>query len=126
MNYETSVTADEPRELHGGPDLHAEQPRSRRKWIIVALVVLVAAIAAYLAFGRGGGEDAPAGPQLPLVTVVAPGRVTVEGKIAATGTIGARREIPVGAVGEGGRVVSVAVDQGSWVRQGQVLVAIDR
>jgi HlyD family secretion protein len=29
-------------------------------------------------------------------------------------------------VGEGGRVVSVTVDQGAWVRQGQLLVAVDR
>ena len=34
--------------------------------------------------------------------------------------------MPVGVVGEGGRVVSVPVDAGDWVSQGQVLARIDR
>src|SRR3546814_6148132 len=34
--------------------------------------------------------------------------------------------MPVGVVGEGGRVVSVSVEQGQWVRAGQVLASIDR
>jgi RND family efflux transporter MFP subunit len=34
--------------------------------------------------------------------------------------------MPVGVEGEGGRVVSVPVDAGEWVRQGQVLAVIDR
>lgn len=127
MNYETSVTADQQDALRGHPDSD-ESPRSRRKWIIVGIAVLLAAIGAYFFFVRSGAEATPsaADSQLPVVTVIAPGRATIEGTIAATGTIAARREIPVGVVGEGGRVVSVTVDQGSWVRQGQVLVAIDR
>jgi RND family efflux transporter MFP subunit len=58
--------------------------------------------------------------------VVRPGRTTVEGEITATGSLAARREMPVGVVGEGGRVVSVPVDAGDWVSQGQVLARIDR
>ena len=34
--------------------------------------------------------------------------------------------MPVGVVGEGGRVVSVLVEPGDWVRAGQVLAVIDR
>jgi RND family efflux transporter MFP subunit len=34
--------------------------------------------------------------------------------------------MPVGVVGEGGRVVSVPVEAGQWVRAGQVLAVIDR
>ena len=34
--------------------------------------------------------------------------------------------MPVGVVGEGGRVLSVRVDAGDWVGQGQVLAVIDR
>lgn len=129
MNYETTVTADRADTLSGELDTPAAAPRSRRRWAIGALVALLLAIGAYFAFGTGGQVADPAADkdsQLPVVTVVAPGRATVEGTIAATGTIGARREIPVGVVGEGGRVVSVTVDQGDWVRQGQVLVAVDR
>ena len=46
--------------------------------------------------------------------------------INATGTLAARREIPVGVVGEGGAVSRVFVDAGDWVKQGQVLVSVDR
>ena len=128
MNYETTVTADGADELSGAFDAPVVPHRSRRRWAIGLSLVVLAAIVAWFFFGRGNA-DAPApdpASQLPVVTVITPGRATVEGTIAATGTIGARREIPVGVVGEGGRVVSVPVDKGSWVRQGQVLVAIDR
>jgi len=50
----------------------------------------------------------------------------VTGVIHATGTLAARREMPVGVVGEGGRVVSVLVEPGDWVRAGQPLLVIDR
>lgn len=128
MNYETTVTAEQSGERMGAFDA-APARRSRRRWIVGAGLVLLAAIVAYFAFGAGGQDAAPAADkdsQLPVVTVVAPGRATVEGTISTIGTLAARREIPVGVVGEGGRVVSVPVDQGDWVRQGQVLVAIDR
>lgn len=127
MNYETTVTVGSDHDLSGTFDAQADTKRKRRRWIIGGVVVLAAAILAYFVFG--GSEPPPAADpnsQLPVVSVVSPGRATVEGTIASTGTIGARREIPVGVVGEGGRVVSVTVDQGSWVRQGQVLVAVDR
>ena len=127
MNYETTVIADRADTRSGSLESADAPVRSRRPWIIGSVLVLLAAIAAYFVFG-GSDAPPPADPasQLPVVTVVAPGRATVEGAIAVTGTIGARREIPVGVVGEGGRVISVAADQGDWVRQGQVLVAIDR
>jgi RND family efflux transporter MFP subunit len=100
----------------------------RRRIIIIAgLIVLGLAIAAY--FAMRGGTTTPAGEenaQAPTVTVVRPGRTTVEGEITATGSLAARREMPVGVVGEGGRVVSVPVDAGDWVSQGQVLARIDR
>ena len=64
--------------------------------------------------------------QIPAVTVLAPGSGTIEGVINATGTLAARREMPVGVVGEGGRVISVPVEAGDWVGAGQVLAVIDR
>jgi HlyD family secretion protein len=63
---------------------------------------------------------------IPSVSVVSPGSGTVEGSINATGTLAARRPMPVGVVGEGGRVVSIPVEAGQWVNAGQVLAVIDR
>ncbi|PZO65911.1 MAG: efflux RND transporter periplasmic adaptor subunit, partial [Pelagerythrobacter marensis] len=100
----------------------------RRRYLILAVLFALGAALAAWHFMRDGSpaEDDKPAEQVPVVTVIAPGRATIEGTISATGTLAARRELPVGAVGEGGRVVSVTVDQGDWVRQGQVLVAIDR
>jgi RND family efflux transporter MFP subunit len=58
--------------------------------------------------------------------VVTPGLTSVTGSITASGTIAARREMPVGIAGEGGRVVGVLVDAGDWVQAGQVLATVDR
>lgn len=126
MNYETTLSAT----LDG--DLLEENQERNRKRINIALVVvaiLVAVGAAYYLMG-GSSEPAPAGAdkdaQAQTVTVVAPGRDTVVRAINATGTLAARRDIPVGVVGEGGRVLNVYVDAGDWVRQGQVMVSVDR
>ena len=103
---------------------------SRRAWIIAA-VALVALIGLFVFMHRGDNADAAAGAaargaQAPTVTVIAPGRATVAGTITATGTLAARRDMPVGVAGEGGQVASVLVEAGQWVRAGQVLATIDR
>lgn len=104
--------------------------RSRRRWIVIAAVVIAALVIGGIMLFYGKGEESPFpaanGQQIPTVTVVAPGRTTVAGVIHATGTLAARREMPVGVVGEGGRVVSVLVEPGDWVRAGQALLVIDR
>lgn len=135
MNYETTVHPDGDTEIRlqdGGDSTviidETVEPR-RRKWAILAIVAVIALVAAF--YFMSGGEEPPASGaaqagQVPTVSVIAPGRTTIEGTIEATGTLAARRELPVGSVGEGGRVVSVPVDEGDWVRQGQVLVSIDR
>ncbi len=115
-----------------GPD---GAPRSRRRAVIVGIViVLLVVIGTLWAFGRKGG-DAPAakgGPPaaatgaLPKVTVVVPGRETVTRNVTGTGSLAARREMPVGVVGEGGLVTRVLVEPGSWVGAGQVLATVDR
>lgn len=105
---------------------HAPERRSKRSMVVIAAIALLAALlAAYFLMG-GDAQPEEAPEQLQSVTVVVPGRTTVEGEITATGTLAARRSMPVGVVGEGGRVVSVPVDAGSWVRQGQILAVIDR
>ncbi|MET0179257.1 MAG: efflux RND transporter periplasmic adaptor subunit [Novosphingobium sp.] len=120
------VPVDRP----GGDDLAVEGTggRSRRKLWIAAAVVLALAIAAWLVL-RPAAVEAPAAGregQAPTVTVVSPGRGTIQGTITATGTLAARREMPVGSVGEGGQIVRVLVEAGDWVGQGQVLAIIDR
>ena len=130
MNYETRVTAEKGDPIAVGFDPDAEEYESKRRsdrrkvLIIAGLLVLGLAIAAFFVM-RSNGTATPAGDenaQAPTVTVITPGRTTVEGQITATGTLSARREMPVGVVGEGGRVVSVPVDAGDWVRQGQRMV----
>lgn len=128
MNYETGIeaengTADNPL-LEGGE----EDRRSRRNLILLALAVLVVIVAVAYFINRSGAA-APADDkkdQAPTVTVVIPGRITVEGQISASGTLAARREMPVGVPGEGGQIVAVLVEPGQWVGAGQVLAVIDR
>jgi RND family efflux transporter MFP subunit len=132
MNYETTITADIQDDIStdvaGRTD--SQQSSSRKTLVIslVGLLVLLGAIAAY--FTLAGGEPVPAGDddgsQAPVVTVIAPGKTTVSGMIEAPGTLAARRPMPVGVVGEGGRVLSVRVDAGDWVQRGEVLAVIDR
>ena len=112
--------------------------RRRRMLIIGAVLVALALAAAYYAFGRGPAKDAAAatggapgagggrGGQVPTVTVIVPGRSSVARVITASGALAAQRDQPIGAAGGGGRVTSVLAYIGSWVRQGQTLVTVDR
>lgn len=128
MNFESGIgTAQDAGEnplLEGGE----EDRRSRRNLFIIAGLVLLALIGIAWYVNRTGGGEAKdkTKDQAPVVTVVSPGRTTVEGLISATGTLAARRELPVGIPGEGGQVVAVLVEPGQWVRAGQVLAVIDR
>lgn len=115
-----------------------DRRRRRRNIILIVLAVLVALALAFFFFAGGSDEKkAPgAGPAAakggkggeaaPAVTVVVPGRQQVPRIITATGQLAARRDMPVGIAGEGGRVVSVLVEQGQWVGAGQTLAVIDR
>lgn len=125
MNYETSMDAEET--LAGFNSGLGEGRVSRRR-LVVAAVVLLALLLAVMFVVRGRGDSvAPDDEnQSPVVSVTAPGKTTIMGTIQATGSLAARREMPVGVVGEGGRVVSVPVEAGQWVRAGQVLAVIDR
>ena len=132
MNYETTMA-----DLGSTPDTFVEEieiddggrARRRRIVVVVAVAVVLLALAAWL-MSRGSGDtdalasNAASAP--PTVTIIEPGRTTVTGVINATGSLAARHQIPVGVVGEGGRVVSVPVEVGDWVGKGQVLAIIDR
>jgi RND family efflux transporter MFP subunit len=123
MNRETSFRSS---------DTLIVTDRSRqRRWVIIGVVVVVAvlALAAFLML-RGGGADktaAQAGAgQIPTVTVIVPGQSQVGRVVVASGPMAAKRDQPVGIAGQGGRVVRVLVDAGTWVRGGQTLAVVDR
>ena len=126
MNYETTMSGT----LDGGILDERRGQNRRRMWIALIVVAILAAVgAAYYFMGGSGAAPATEGEQnsqAQTVTVVAPGRDTVVRAINATGTLAARREIPVGVVGEGGQVTRVYVDAGDWVQKGQVLITVDR
>jgi HlyD family secretion protein len=129
MNFETSIRADDAALELDGID---SRRRRRRALIVGALALLLALGAAFLMFGQKSGDPAgaPAAKggkgQAPHVTVVVPGRQSVARTISATGQLAARREMPVGVVGEGGMVTRVLVEPGQWVGAGATLAVIER
>jgi RND family efflux transporter MFP subunit len=77
-------------------------------------------------YGTRENQEVTAGDLAPHVTVIRPGVSAVSMTVGATGTLAARREMPIGVVGEGGEVVAVLVEPGDWVRAGQVLTRVER
>lgn len=132
MNYDTKIeTAPEEDMSFADNPLAADvdQDRAlRRRVVIGGVIALFLLIGIWFLMHRGGGSElADQGKiQTAVVTVIVPGRTTVQGEINATGTLAARREMPVGSVGEGGEVRSVLVEPGDWVEQGRVLAVVDR
>jgi RND family efflux transporter MFP subunit len=96
----------------------------KRKIIIIAVVALVLVLLAFRIFWVN--RKPPVAPEPPpSVTVFVPGATQVARQISATGTLAARREMPVGVAGEGGSIARVYVEAGNWVRAGQTLASID-
>jgi RND family efflux transporter MFP subunit len=129
MNDETRIdlATSEPYVVADEPGLAEPTLRSRRRlWIGLAVALALALVAWLLLRGGSDAASTPRESQAPTVSVITPGRGTIQGTITATGTLAARRELPVGAVGEGGQIIRVLVDAGDWVRQGQALAVIDR
>jgi RND family efflux transporter MFP subunit len=97
----------------------------RRRMILLAGALLVLIVVLGVVFGRGHGQKAASTPSLPTVSVVVPGRTSVANTVTATGTLQAKRGMPVGVAGEGGMVSRVLVDAGDWVKAGQTLATVD-
>lgn len=123
MHYETRTIGTE--DVIALPD--QSTPRAPRRGLIAGIVVAVLAIVAlaYTFLHHAPPASKPT-EQLPLVSVVVPGRSAVARTITATGTLAARRDMPVGVSGEGGIVTRVLVEPGQWVEKGQVLAQVDR
>jgi len=119
--------------MFAGDERYALPGEAQRKrlWPVIAVVVL-AALAAGLWFYLHSGKktDANAGnaraSQLATVSVAVPGNELVERTISGTGSLAAKRDMPVGIAGEGGLVTRVLVEPGTWVKAGQVLATVDR
>ena len=126
MNRETTI--------HSSDDLVVvDGSRRKRRWIIIGSIALFVAAMVALAMFTGSNAPKPEGAaagdtkgQVPSVTVIYPGQSQVGRTISASGPLAARRDQPVGIAGQGGRVVRVLVDAGSWVRAGQTLAVVDR
>jgi HlyD family secretion protein len=125
MNRETSIHSSDTLVV-------VDSSRRRRRMIIVAIIAVLALLVIGLAVVMGrnanNGAAAKAGnaAQAPTVTVMVPGRSQVGRTVTASGPLAAKRDQPVGIAGQGGRVVRVLVDSGTWVRAGQTLAVIDR
>ncbi len=129
MNYESGFSRD----LSDVDEQPMPGVASRRRLMIIGAVVVLALLAAGIWYVVGGSSNDKAsaganGDAKPasVVTVIVPGRSTVDNVISATGNLAARRELPVGIAGEGGQVVSVLVEPGQWVAAGQTLATLDR
>jgi RND family efflux transporter MFP subunit len=108
----------------------ARRRRNRIIVIVAAILLIAAAAIAYMRMGGAAEEKAPAAKggagAAPTVTVIVPGRQDIPAVLSATGSIAARRDLPVGVPGEGGQVERVLVEPGQWVQAGQALAVINR
>jgi HlyD family secretion protein len=119
MNYDQGWSGDT-----GTDDVDRATRAKRRKLILIFAGVFAVLIAAGIYFGRKTPPPAPTN-SAPTVTVIVPGRTSVSANVSATGSLMAKRDMPVGVAGEGGMVSRVLVDAGDWVRAGQTLATVD-
>lgn len=87
-------------------------------------------VAAVLSLAACGGDktaetEAGGGASTQTVTATTATLQTVDRLVTASGTISAWEEVPVGAETGGLVATGVYVDEGAWVRQGQVLVKLN-
>lgn len=127
MNYEAGMLDRQERLGFEG-----EPARRGRRWLWIGLAAFVLVVIAGFLMMRPAAKPVPAAKggkaqsQLLTVTVSAPGQQTISTIVTGTGSLAAKREMPVGVAGEGGLVTRVLVDAGSWVQKGQVLAVVDR
>lgn len=126
MNIEPRFSRDrDSRPPDDGADGAVADVHARRKRLLlfagIGLVLLFAAILTYRFLTRPAQTAEPP----PSVTVIVPGTREVMRSFTTTGTLAARREMPVGIAGEGGMIERVLVEPGDWVAAGQMLAVIN-
>lgn len=141
MNYDSRIDVTETKQVAfsanadvedaslGNPiDADYANGKSTRRWIWVVLAAIAVVVVIWFLLHKGDAPngEANAAAQEPAVTVTIPGRASVMGEVTATGSLAARRDMPVGSVGEGGQVVAVMAEPGDWVSQGETLAVVDR
>lgn len=107
-------------------DAETRARQKRKTWLIVlASIVGVVAFIAFLVWRASApkAQTPPAPP--PTVSVLVPGSSEVASRVAAVGTISARRDMPVGVAGDGGMISAIRAEAGQYVAKGQVLAEID-
>ncbi len=127
-NQAPEYQGDQPYHSPGNDLADVPPPSSSRRLLLIGLAAAVALGGGWFGIHRLLTPVVAADPNAnaQTVTVIVPGRVVVQGSVTASGVLAARRDLPVGIAGEGGRVVQVLVDAGSWVGKGQVLAVVDR
>ncbi len=128
MNYEPNLAGDLQ---SAGRDVDDEdRVRTRRRIFRTAGFGLVVILVLALWFGwnraHHANDGADTGPEIPNVTVITASSGSVGRSASGTGALAAKRDMPISVVGEGGRVLAVLAEPGSWVRAGQTLATIER
>lgn len=128
MNYEPNLAGDL---RSAGVDIDDQTRERARRRILIASAIGVAALLILALWSGWHKLNAPAGAdknltEAPNVTVMTAAQSAIGRIVSGTGTLAARRDMPISVVGEGGRVLSVLVEPGSWVRAGQTLAVIER
>jgi len=101
---------------------------ARWRWTLGALVaLLLIGLAAWklMAGGTRPHETLADRGNVPLVSVIVPGRQAVTSNVSFTGAIAARYDMPIANEGDTGRIVAVYVEAGDHVTRGQLLARID-
>ncbi len=100
--------------------------RTPFRWIAAGAAATLVAVAAIVWAKRAPSpQDVAQGESIPLVTITVPGLTSVTSTVTFTGALAARYDMPIGAEGEGGRIVAVLVDVSDPVKKGQVLARLD-
>lgn len=111
-----------PRPSQGSSHV-AKTPRTPALFLMAAAALTLAACGGHDDDKSKAGEKAGASRQ--TVSVATATQVALPRVIVASGSVSAWEEVPVGAETGGLTAVGVYVDEGSYVRQGQVLVKLN-